>query len=104
MNDREMVHAIEQALHEVQDPETGINICDLGLVYGVEFAAPTGAASVTMTFTTPACPAGDVMTEGVERRLLRVPGVSSVDVRVVFMPPWTPERITPEGRAELGWR
>lgn len=94
---------IDQALREVEDPEAGINIVDMGLVYEITCRADSGDVSVSMTFTTPACPAGDMIVEGVERRLLRVPGVGNVEVHVVFEPPWTPARITPEGRAALGW-
>lgn len=94
---------LESALHEVYDPETGLNLVDLGLIYGVRFEPGTGEAQVQMTFTTPACPAGDVMTDGVERRLSMVPGVKTVSVDVTFEPAWTPERITEEGKRQLGW-
>lgn len=104
MIDREIPRlALVDALHDVLDPETGVNLVDLGLVYEVDFAPESGAARVTMTLTTPACPAGSVMIEGVERRLEQVPGVKSVDVQLTFEPKWTPDRITPEGRALLGW-
>lgn len=94
---------LHAALHEVYDPETGLNLVDLGLIYEVGFEPSSGEAGVRMTFTTPACPAGDVMTDGVERRLSLVPGVKAVKVDVTFEPPWTPERITEDGRRQLGW-
>lgn len=94
---------LHAALHDVLDPETGINLVDLGLIYGVEWDSATGDVEVQMTFTTPSCPAGEVMTEGVERRLSLVPGVRAVRVEVSFEPRWTPERITEEGRRALGW-
>lgn len=94
---------IHTALHEVFDPETGVNLVDLGLIYGVAWEPESGEAEVRMTFTTPACPAGEVMTDGVERRISMVPGVRSVRVEVGFEPMWTPERITEEGRRALGW-
>lgn len=103
MTEAELEKLVDEALHEVEDPEAGINIVDMGLVYEIACAAEKGDVSVSMTFTTPACPAGDAIVQGVERRLLRVPGVSHVEVHVVFEPPWTPRRITPEGRAALGW-
>ena len=93
---------LTNALYDVLDPETGLNLVDLGLIYDVAFSAESGKALVTMTFTTPACPAGDVMMEGVQRRLLQEPGVEDVDVDVTFSPAWTPERISAEGRAQLG--
>jgi metal-sulfur cluster biosynthetic enzyme len=91
------------ALRDVLDPETGLNLIDLGLIYDVRCDPEAGVVEVLMTLTTPACPAGDVMQDGVERRLALEPGVDRVDVRVTFDPPWTPDRISPEGRAQLGW-
>ena len=102
--------ALDAALREVLDPETGVNLVDLGLIYAAEHAPAEGEGEgegvvrVTMTLTTPACPAGEMMVEGVKRRLLRVEGVRQVEVDLTFEPRWTPERITPAGRAELGWR
>ncbi len=95
--------AARDALREVLDPETGLNLVDLGLIYGVTYHADTHVLDVTMTLTTPACPAGDVMTSAVERRMGLLPGVQHVDVCVTFDPPWTPQRISPEGRTLLGW-
>lgn len=104
LSQHEMAAVLDAALHEVQDPETGINLVDLGLIYDVRFTAETGEVKVLMTLTTPACPVGEMMVDGVQRRLGRVEGVATVHVDVTFEPRWTPERITPAGRAELGWR
>ncbi|MBI5494499.1 MAG: metal-sulfur cluster assembly factor [Deltaproteobacteria bacterium] len=95
--------AARAALEDVLDPETGISIAHLGLVYAVRYDVETRFLCVVMTFTTPACPAGEMILEGVQRRLGRVDGVAFVDVDLVFEPRWTPARITAEGRAELGW-
>ncbi len=103
MTNEELSKSVDEALHDVEDPEAGVNIVDLGLVYGISCRSDAGDVNVSMTLTTPACPAGDMIVEGVERRLLRVPGVSHVEVHLVFEPRWTPDRITPEGRAALGW-
>ena len=92
-----------EALRDVLDPETGLNLIDLGLIYDVRYDPETRVVAVLMTLTTPACPAGGVMQDGVERRLGLEPGVARVDVHVTFEPPWTPERISSEGRAQLGW-
>jgi metal-sulfur cluster biosynthetic enzyme len=101
MSNEELAATLEAALHDVLDPETGVNLVDLGLIYGVSCTQATGEVEVQMTLTTPACPAGDIMVAGVERRLGRVPGVRSVVVDLVFEPPWTPARITQAGRAQL---
>ena len=84
-------------LGQVIDPEVGLDIVEMGLVYDVRID-PVDAAmvEVTMTLTTPGCPLHDVMVEGVERALLRA-GAGWVDVNVVFDPPWTPDRIGASG-------
>jgi len=95
--------SLREALRDVTDPEAGVNIVDMGLVYDVTFDPASRRASVTMTLTTPFCPAGNAMLDGVHRRLMRVPGVEDANVEVVFDPPWSPERISDAGRAILGW-
>ena len=104
MNEEETVQELVRAAREVIDPETGLNIVDMGLVFHIGYSAKVSSAHVVMTFTTPQCPSGGVMVEGVERRLAEVDGVRFVKVDVTFEKKWTPERITPEGRDALGWR
>lgn len=91
------------ALREVLDPETGVNLLDMGLIYAVAWDPPAARLAVTMTLTTAACPAGESMIQGVERRLRQLSGVADVSVEVTFDPKWTPEKITADGRAQLGW-
>jgi metal-sulfur cluster biosynthetic enzyme len=93
---------LKNALYEVMDPETGVNLVDLGLIYEVDYDPETKTAKVVMTLTTPACPAGEVIMDGVQRRLAREDGVDKVEVELTFEPAWTPERITEDGRAVLG--
>jgi metal-sulfur cluster biosynthetic enzyme len=83
--------AVLQALGTVLDPELGMSIVDLGLVYDVRVR--NGAVGVTMTLTAPGCPIHDVMPEWVRRAVMDVPGVETVDVTLTFDPPWTPDRI-----------
>jgi AdoMet-dependent heme synthase len=83
--------AVMQALGTVLDPELGMSIVDLGLVYDVRIAA--GAVAITMTLTAPGCPIHDVMPDWVRRAVMQVPGVETVDVALTFEPPWTPDRI-----------
>jgi metal-sulfur cluster biosynthetic enzyme len=85
--------AILAALEEVRDPEVGLSVVELGLVYGV--AVDRGRVHVTMTLTAAGCPLHAVMADWVRRAAGRVPGVEHVDVTVTFEPPWTPERIRP---------
>jgi metal-sulfur cluster biosynthetic enzyme len=89
------------ALRRVIDPELGINIIDLGLVY--EAACVDGVARVRMTMTTPACPMGPYLTEEVQRALGDLPGVGSVEVDLVFEPLWSPEQMSPEAKEQLGF-
>lgn len=100
----EVLAELKAALHEVPDPETGVNVVDLGLIYDAQYFPVDRSVEVVMTLTTPACPAGDAITGGVQRRLEQVPGIATVRVQLTFEPRWTQERITERGRAELGWR
>lgn len=88
-------------LHEVYDPEIGVNLVDLGLIYVL--TSDHGNVQVTMTLTTPGCPMSDSMPPAVRRVLEAVPGVNEVKVELVWEPSWDPERITAEGKRELGW-
>lgn len=88
-----------EALSGVVDPELGIDIVELGLVYGVDVSPEVIA--VRMTLTTAGCPLHDVIVTGVERALHRTGG-ARVDVEVVFDPPWSPDRIGGAGLDALG--
>ncbi|MCC6831504.1 MAG: metal-sulfur cluster assembly factor [Thermoleophilia bacterium] len=87
------------ALRQVIDPELGLDVVELGLIYGL--AVSPERIAVTMTLTTPGCPLHEVITGGVERALTR-PGGPPVEVEVVFDPPWDPDRIGSTGLADLG--
>ena len=88
------------ALREVIDPELGVNIVDLGLVYGVD--VNDGAVRVTMTMTSPACPMRDYLEGLVESAVLeRVSDVRSVHVQIVEEPPWSPDLMSEAARRQL---
>jgi metal-sulfur cluster biosynthetic enzyme len=92
-----------EALRDVYDPELGVNIIDLGLVYGVEIDGPD--IHIIMTLTTPGCPLHDMLTEAIDDALHVYLGTTGkVDVELVWDPRWTPDMITPAGLHELGWR
>lgn len=82
---------VTQALRTVFDPELGLSVVELGLVYGIEIEG--GIVRVTMTLTSPGCPIRDVMPGWVREAVMSIPGVERVDVALTFDPPWTPERI-----------
>lgn len=94
---------ITEALRDVLDPELGVNVVDLGLVYGVS-VDDTDTAVLDMTLTSAACPLTDVIEDQARRALLEVPGgglVSDVRINWVWMPPWGPDKITDDGREQL---
>ena len=92
--------AARQALRQVTDPEIGLNIIDLGLVYDI--AVDGGDVEVRMTLTSPGCPVGPQILDDVQRTLKLLNGVESVNVELVWEPYWSPERIDPKVRAVLG--
>lgn len=91
---------VREALREVYDPELHYNIVDLGLVYDID--VKDGDVHVLMTLTTPACPIGPMIIEQTQELLGIMPGVKDVDVEFTFEPPWTPEMMSDEARADLG--
>jgi metal-sulfur cluster biosynthetic enzyme len=93
------VAAIREALGEVLDPEIPISLMELGLVYDV--AWEDGTARVSLTYTATACPCMEFIREDVNDRLEREPWIDRVELIDVWSPPWTTDRITPEGRAKL---
>jgi metal-sulfur cluster biosynthetic enzyme len=99
----DLVDRIREALRQVIDPEIGYNIVDLGLVYDVA-VEDGGVVSVTMTTTTPGCPATSYLKSGAGESAGSVPGVKFVDVKLTYEPLWTPEMMSPEARAYLGIR
>ena len=90
--------AIEEALRDVIDPELGINVVDLGLLYGTSIE-PDGTVVLDMTLTTAACPLTDMIEEQAQQALSLI--ADRVRVQWVWLPPWGPDKITPEGREQL---
>lgn len=86
---------VEEALRDVVDPELDVNIVDLGLIYDLSLYSD-GSLVITMTLTTAACPLTDVLEEQIDDAMKGV--VDSVRIEWVWSPPWSPERITDEGR------
>lgn len=97
----EIEEKVRTALRAVTDPELGINIVDLGLVYDVEVEG--SEAKVTMTLTSPGCPAGGQILGGAKDAAETVDGVDEAVVSLVWKPFWTPERIDPAVRAMMGF-
>ena len=97
---------VRELLKQVKDPELFVNIIDLGLIYNVSFsAAPDNSkqnVSIDMTMTSPACPAGPQLIADAKRAVNTHENVEEVEVRIVMEPPWTPDRMTDDGRDQLG--
>jgi metal-sulfur cluster biosynthetic enzyme len=94
--------AVREALKHVVDPELGVNIVDLGLVYDVQINED-GAISIEYTLTTMGCPIGPLIEHQMQSFLENVPGVTSVEAEMVLRPPWTPEMMSEEAKAALGY-
>ncbi len=95
---------LRDLLRDVIDPEIGINIVDLGLIYDVRLSSD-GAATVRMTLTTPGCPLSGYLDDAIHETLWGVPGVRDIDVRIVWDPPWDPhEMMSDWAKEQLGWR
>jgi metal-sulfur cluster biosynthetic enzyme len=98
MDESEVTHA----LRGVEDPEAGMSIVDLGLVYGIQ--VQPGRVRVEMTMTSPACPAAPYLVDEAAAAIRALaPEGTDVQVELVWEPPWTPERMSAEARSRFGW-
>lgn len=91
-----------EKLKNVLDPELGISIVDLGLVYDVK-VDKKGGVTVIMTLTTMGCPLFELMAEPIKKELLKIPGVKKVEVELTFDPPWDPSKMSKEAKVKLGF-
>jgi FeS assembly SUF system protein len=83
------------------DPEIPVNIYELGLIYNID-VSESGAVTIQMTLTSPACPAAGSLPPEVERKVRTLPEVTDVKIQVVWDPPWTPDRMSEAARLQLG--
>ncbi|MGE5338476.1 MAG: metal-sulfur cluster assembly factor [Gemmatimonadota bacterium] len=94
--------AVREALRQVDDPEAGMNIVDLGLVYGIEVGE--NSVQVDVTMTTAACPMADMIVDQTREAIRAiVPADTAIDVRLVWDPPWTPDRMSGFAKDHFGW-
>jgi metal-sulfur cluster biosynthetic enzyme len=99
-----LLEDVEEAMRDVVDPELGVNVVDLGLVYGLDVDTEANVAIIDMTLTSAACPLTDVIEDQARQALTGGPGPGLVDdIRInwVWMPPWGPDKITDDGREQL---
>ena len=99
VEDAELAEVIEEAMRDVVDPELGINVVDLGLVYGLTVIE--NVAVLDMTLTSAACPLQDVIEDQSRNALVRSGIVEDLKINWVWLPPWGPDKITDDGREQL---
>ena len=92
---------VMDALSNVIDPELGLDFVELGLIYGVEVS--DGDVHVTFTLTTPGCPIGPQVTEQIDEFVGELDGVKSITSEMVFVPPWSPEKMSEDAKFALGF-
>jgi len=92
---------VVEALHGVEDPELGMDIVELGLMYDVE--VDDSKVRITYSLTSMGCPAGAMIAEGIVDAARGVPGVSEVEAELTFDPPWTPDRMSDDAKFILGF-
>jgi metal-sulfur cluster biosynthetic enzyme len=90
-----------EALRQVEDPELGMDIVDLGLLYDVEVEGPR--VKVTHSLTSMGCPVGPLIQEDINRVTSELPGVEDVDVELTWDPPWTPDKMSDDAKFILGF-
>jgi metal-sulfur cluster biosynthetic enzyme len=94
---------VRQALQAVEDPEAGMSIVDLGLVYAI--ALEPGRVRIEMTMTSPACPVAPYLVDEAKAAVeAAAPAGTEVQVNLVWDPPWTPERMSAEAQGRFGWK
>ncbi len=100
-NDKDKCTIALEQLHNVIDPEIGLNVVDLGLIYQIDFDDKERKIYCTMTLTTQFCPMGESISDGTKSCLENAFGGYSVTVNLTFDPPWSAEKISPEGQKFL---
>lgn len=106
MEDQEKLFTVEteivRVLKNIYDPEIPVNVYDLGLIYDINVSDDMNVG-IRMTLTAPNCPMADELLAEVHEKVKEVEGVSKVEVRLVFDPPWDKDMLSDEAKLELGW-
>lgn len=100
MSDEAFKEEIITAIKQVYDPEIPADVYELGLIYSIDISADK-MVKVEMTLTSPMCPVADSMPLEIQEKIMSVPGVKDVDMRVVFDPPWDKSKMSDEARLVL---
>lgn len=94
---------IENVLKTIPDPEIGVSLWDLGLIYGVAIDKKAGNVTVRMTLTTIGCPLFNLIADPIKSEVGKLTGVKAVEVDLTFDPPWNPDRMSKEAKQQLGF-
>ncbi len=94
---------VEKVLKNIPDPEIGVSLWDLGLIYTIDIHKKTGNIEILMTLTTVGCPLSEQITGSVREEVGKLQGVKKVDVTLTFEPPWSPDRMSTKVKAQLGF-
>ncbi|MEK7073946.1 MAG: metal-sulfur cluster assembly factor [Patescibacteria group bacterium] len=94
---------IEEVLKTIPDPEIGVSLWDLGLIYGVAIDKQTGTVTVKMTLTTIGCPLFNQISDPIKSEVGKIKGVKAVEIELTFDPPWNPERMSKNAKQQLGF-
>ena len=94
---------IEKILKNIPDPEIGVSLLDLGLIYNIDIDKKSGKVEILMTLTTIGCPLFDQIALPIRQTVGAIPGVTKVDINVTFEPPWSVDRMSPTAKAQLGF-
>ncbi len=97
----ELKKQVIAALKTVYDPEIPVNIYDIGLIYDIDLSTP-GRAGIEMTLTSPNCPEAEAIPVNVEKAIKKIEGIETVQVDIVWEPPWTPDQLSEAAKLELG--
>lgn len=99
--EKKLEATVREQLKKVLDPELGVSILDLGLIYEVVIT-PEGVCAITMTLTTIGCPLFAQIQKEIEDRVLEIPEINDVKIELVFDPPWSVDKMTEEAKIQLG--
>ena len=94
---------IEQILKTIPDPEIGVSLWDLGLIYEIGIDTKTGTIRILMTLTTIGCPLFDLIAGPIREEVGKLKGVKKIDIDLTFEPPWSMDRMSEEAKAQLGF-
>lgn len=95
--------SVEKILKEIPDPEIGVSLWDLGLIYNIDIDKKSGKVEILMTLTSVGCPLFEQIAGPIREGVGKLKGVKKVEVLLTFEPPWTPDRMSAEAKAHLGF-